>query len=104
MISNPWILPGLMTIDDAVSHTWGITVSELKERTRRREVVEPRQVAMWWRIRNTRDSLSRIGSYYGRDHCTVLHAKKTVKDLMKYDHDFFCKVEQVNKMMISNKK
>lgn len=101
MIKNPWIFPGIMGIDDAVSHVWGITPEMLKQRARKREVVEPRQVAIWWRIRNTSESLNRIGGYYGLDHATALHARNQVMNLMKYDRSFQTMVDQVEKMMIS---
>jgi chromosomal replication initiator protein len=99
------IIPGLiMNIDDAVSHVWGIEKNMLYIKTRKRGIVEPRQVAMWWRRINTTDSLAGIGKIYGNvEHSTVFHSCKTVEDLLKNNCQFRNMVEQVLKF-ISPKK
>lgn len=51
---------------------------------RKREVVEAHQIMMWLCCRYTRLSLSTIGgNIRGKDHATVLHAKKTINDLIE---------------------
>jgi hypothetical protein len=51
-------------------------------RTRKREYVYARQIAMLLISKHTRFSLAKIGSEFGgRDHATVLHAKKTIQNL-----------------------
>lgn len=52
--------------------------------TRRRDLVIARQISMLLSKENTRQSLSYIGYHIGRkDHATVLHAIKTVKNLIE---------------------
>jgi len=91
-----YLRPGLMGIDDIVSESFGVTVERMKaeDRKRKREEVEARQFAMWWRERNTKETLADIGMMYGgRDHSTVLHAKKTVNNLMETNKVFREKAE-----------
>lgn len=82
-----------LDIDQLVAEHWGIAVADMSKHTRRREVVAPRQMAMYFQKTYTRQSLSEIGRRYGnKDHSTVLHACRTVENLfdtdMKYRHFF----------------
>jgi chromosomal replication initiator protein len=55
---------------------------------------------MWWRSRNTKDSLAAIGLMYGdRDHATVIHARKTVNNLMETNKVFREKAEEALKLL-----
>ncbi|MEH0007636.1 MAG: chromosomal replication initiator protein DnaA [Flavobacteriales bacterium] len=61
----------------------------LVSKTRRREVVQARQLAMFFSKKLTKNSLARIGKQIGnRDHATVLHAVKTVTNLSETDKTF----------------
>lgn len=67
----------------------GIPVEKLMQKTRKREIVEARQIAMYLAKRNTKETLSEIGFNIGRkDHTTVIHACKTVENLIETDHGF----------------
>lgn len=71
-----------------------LTIADLRIRTRKREIVEARQVCMWWLKNNTKQSLNDIGSYFGEfDHATVLHACKTVNNLIDTNKAFKQKIE-----------
>lgn len=71
-----------------------LTIDDLRIRTRKREIVEARQVCMWWLKNNTKQSLAEIGSYFGDfDHATVIHACKTVNNLIDTDKLFKEKIE-----------
>jgi len=85
-----------MDIDEIVSESFGVTVERMKakDRKRKREEVEARQFAMWWREQNTKESQESIGDRYGgRDHATVIHARKTVNNLMETNKVFREKAE-----------
>jgi chromosomal replication initiator protein len=70
----------------------GIHVELMKSKTRKREVVEARQIAMDFTYTYTRLSLKLIGlEFGGRDHSTVIHAKQTVADLRITDKLFSSK-------------
>lgn len=61
----------------------------LISKSRKREIVQARQMAMYLAKFNTRESLQSIGKNIGkRDHATVLHACKTVTNLLDTDKEF----------------
>ena len=64
-----------------VSSLFGISEEDLVGKSRKKEIVEARQTAMFL-CRNILDSsLSSVGMYFGgRDHTTVMHAIKTVEN------------------------
>lgn len=63
-----------------ISDYYGITVDDLTNQSRRREITVPRQIAMYLTRELTTMSLPQIGQAFGnRDHSTVLHACKTVE-------------------------
>ena len=73
-------------IDEAAIHT----------KTRKREIVQVRQIAMFLAKKHTENSASKIGQLIGkRDHATVLHACKTVKDLIEVDKSFKAEIEEI---------
>ena len=61
----------------------------LEQRTRKRSIVQPRQIAMVISKLKTKYSLAIIGSEIGeKDHATVLHAIKTVVNLYETSREF----------------
>ena len=68
-------------IKKTVCDYFNIAPDQLKSKTRKREIVQSRQVAMYFAKIYTKNSLASIGSQIGgKDHATVLHACKTVKE------------------------
>lgn len=58
----------------------------IRAKTRKQEVVNARQIAMYLTKELTNSSLKTIGLHFGgRDHSTVIHAYQTVEDSMKND-------------------
>ncbi len=58
-----------------------ITEDLVRGKTRKREVVQARQVAMYFSKELTQHSLKTIGLYFGgRDHSTVIHANQSVEN------------------------
>lgn len=77
-------------VEDVVCDYFSISREELLSKTRRRQIVQARQIAMYI-CRNyiSNCSLSTIGAEIGgKDHATVLHACSTVSDLMSTDRVF----------------
>ena len=65
-----------------------LTISFL-QKTRKREIVQARQITMYLAKAFTKNSLKTIGEHFGgRDHTTVIHSCQTVKDLMDTDTVF----------------
>lgn len=71
--------------------------------SRKRELVQARQISMYLSRNHTNNSLASIGSLTGgRDHATVLHACNTVKDLLDTDRSFRkCVVDIENQLKSS---
>jgi chromosomal replication initiator protein len=58
----------------------------IRAKTRKQEVVNARQIAMYLTKELTNSSLKTIGLHFGgRDHSTVIHAYQTIEDSMKND-------------------
>jgi len=55
---------------------------DIHRKSRKREIVQPRQIAMYFSMKNRLGSLTEVGWQIGqKDHATVLHACKTVANL-----------------------
>ena len=73
-------------------------VTTLQSKTRKRHIVQARQLAMFFAKKLTKASLANIGQQIGhRDHATVLHACKTVDNLAFTDKQFRKYVEDLTK-------
>lgn len=65
---------------------FGLSVEDIRSSGRRKEVVIPRQVAMYLVRELTNASLPEIGQYFGgRDHTTVLYAIQKVQEMVDTD-------------------
>ncbi|MDD3195407.1 MAG: chromosomal replication initiator protein DnaA [Paludibacter sp.] len=83
-------------IRDLVCEHFSLSVDAISTRSRKREVVQARQIAMYLSKQHTKNSLSSIGTLIGqRDHATVLHACKIVTDLMEIDKSFRMSVKEI---------
>jgi chromosomal replication initiator protein len=88
-----------VSIDDIISKVcahYEIEESAIHTKTRKREVVQVRQLAMYLAKKYTDASSSKIGQYIGKkDHATVLHACKMIKDQVEVDKAFKAEVEEI---------
>ena len=91
---------GIEFIQKAVSDYFDIKADDLKAKTRKKEIVTARQVAMYFSKEFTNHSLKSIGYHFGgRDHSTVIHAVQTVNDLMETDSTFRNSVNDLKKKL-----
>ena len=75
-----------------------IEEDRVRGKTRKREVVRARQIAMYFCKEFTQNSLKTIGLHFGgRDHSTVIHANNTVEDQMETDEQFRSTVEEIGR-------
>lgn len=87
-------------IQDSVSDYFQMDIDTLQSKTRKRHIVQARQIAMYFSKKLTKSSLASIGKQIGdRDHATVLHACKTVNNLKQTDKQFNKFVEDINKKL-----
>jgi chromosomal replication initiator protein len=85
-------------IQKIVCDYFNIPVDALNSKTRKREIVQARQLSMFFSKRHTKSSLASIGLHCGnKDHATVLHACKTVLNLIQTDKQFKSYVDELDK-------
>jgi chromosomal replication initiator protein len=76
-------------IQKMVCEYFDVSYDKLLHKTRKREIVQARQITMYLAKAFTKNSLKNIGEHFGgRDHTTVIHSCQTVKDLMDTDSFF----------------
>ncbi|PEN08819.1 chromosomal replication initiator protein DnaA [Longimonas halophila] len=85
-------------IQRIVCEYFDINEDLIRAKTRKREVVRARQIAMYFCKEMTQHSLKTIGLHFGgRDHSTVIHAVKTVEDQVDTDTQFRDAVDQIGR-------
>lgn len=88
-----------ITIDgiiETVCNHFEVDASIIHTKSRKREVVQVRQIAMYLAKKHTDSSSSKIGQLIGgKDHATVLHACKIVKELCEVDKVFRADMENI---------
>ena len=86
------------SIVSSVAKFFNIKVQDMKGPRRTRQLVVPRQVAMFLARRHTGLSLPEIGKHFGgRDHTTVMHAVRKIEKQIATDEIFRRKIEMVRK-------
>ena len=89
-----------LTIDQIqrlVCEYFGIAEDLVRAKTRTREVVQARQIAMYFCKRLTQHSLKTIGLHFGgRDHSTVIHANQSVENQMETDPKFMDMIGEIS--------
>ena len=87
-------------IQKIVCDYFNMSVEMMKSKTRRREVVQARQISMFFAKNMTKSSLATIGMNCGnKDHATVLHAYRTVNNLIDTDKRFRSYIEDLEKRL-----
>ena len=87
-------------IQKVVCNYFNIPLDHIQSKTRKREIVQARQVAMFFSKSLTKASLATIGTQIGgKDHATVLHACKTVNNLIETDKRFRIQIDEIEKKL-----
>ena len=93
----------ILFIQEIVSKFFHISIEEMKDKVRKKEIVIARQVAMYFSKDYTNNSLKSIGNHFGgRDHSTVIHAVQSVNDMIDTDKIFKKSISEINKRLSSN--
>lgn len=74
-------------IIDSVCKYFNVTPKELRMRKRNRELVDPRHICMYLIKMKTNMQVTKIGDLFDRDHTTVLHGVKSVKNQLTHPAD-----------------
>lgn len=85
-------------IQKSVCEYFEVPVDKLREKTRKRNIVQARQLSMYLAKNFTKNSLKVIGKHFGgRDHSTVIHSCQMVQNLMDTDSEFRESVKELEK-------
>lgn len=85
-------------IQKIICDYFNIPVDQLNSKTRKRDIVQARQLAMFFSKKLTKSSLATIGLHCGnKDHATVLHACRTVNNLIDTDKSFKTFVDEIER-------
>jgi len=88
-------------IQRRVAEHYDIRLADMKSKRRPESIAFPRQVAMFLSRQHTESSLSEIGDAFGgRDHGTVMHACRAVKNRMEVDAQVRQTVNYLDKMLL----
>jgi len=88
------------SIQKIICDYFNMTPELLHTKSRKREIVQVRQICMYFAKAMTKLSLSTIGaSLGGKDHATVLHANKTVINLMETDKKYRSQIGELEKKL-----
>jgi chromosomal replication initiator protein len=88
------------TIQRTVCDYFSIPEDLIRAKTRKQEIVNARQVAMYLAKELTNCSLKTIGLHFGgRDHSTVIHAYQSVEDQMRIDQKYQANVQQIRRRL-----
>jgi chromosomal replication initiator protein len=92
-----------ITIDEIIAvvcRHFSLDVSTIQTKSRKREVVQARQLAMYLSKLYTDCTNAKIGTLIGgKDHATVMHACKTVKELQEVDKGFRAELEELQQQL-----
>ena len=92
--------PKVEEIQRVVARHFRVSVSDMVSARRTKNVVIPRQVAMYLAKTMTPRSLPEVGRRFGnRDHTTVLHAVRKVEELITTDKQMAEDIETLKRLL-----
>lgn len=77
--------PIVVMVFSLVKKHTGLSVDALKTINKKRHIAVARQLNMYFICKYTKYTLQSVADIFKRDHATVLHAKKTIRDLIDTD-------------------
>lgn len=90
-------------IQKKVADYYHLKIADMHSARRNRAIARPRQIAMYLAKQVTTRSFPEIGrSFGGRDHTTVMHAVRTIEDLIQRDHDLEEDVKLLESMLTNS--
>lgn len=83
-------------IVNTVSKYYGVTISELKGKCRKRRIVKPRQIIVYLLRTKARMVLSDIGDVLNRDHTTMIHSITCIQNELTHPYDDSLEKDLIN--------
>jgi hypothetical protein len=90
-------------ITEIVFNYFDLPIVYLHSKSRKRELVQARQIAMYFSRKLIKASYELIGEVVGsRDHATVMHGEKTVKNLYETSREIKNHVDTIEELIYDN--
>jgi hypothetical protein len=85
-------------IQDVVCKYYNLTLEQLHTETRKREIVQARQIAQYFAKQLTKVKLEVIGEKIGnKNHSTISHASKVVNNLIDTDKEIKAQIKEIER-------
>jgi len=75
-------------IFSAVSNTYGVSIDDIKSANRSSNISQARNICMYVIKTVTGITLKEVGTFFGKDHSTVLHSIKRIESALEKDQTF----------------
>ena len=93
------LTPG--NIKKVVAEFFGLKISDLEGSKRSRDIVYPRQIAIYLIRKHTDMSLPQIGKEFGdRDHTTIMHSCEKIEEELKFNDSLKDRIERIESQLI----
>ncbi len=100
-VSLPRAIVSVQEILNLVTKHYNVRLSDLQGKRRTKSIAFPRQVCMYLARELTSYSLEEIGgSFGGRDHTTVIHACKLIREKRTEDPEFDLHLEELTRTLV----
>jgi chromosomal replication initiation ATPase DnaA len=86
-------------IKETVADLLNVTVEQMESTCRKREFVKPRHIAMYCLNKYTDLSLAKIAWEFHREHCDVIHARKSINGQLDIYKDFRAELSRIMKIL-----
>lgn len=88
------------SIMGVVSSYYTLSLEELCGKSRKKEIVRPRQIAMYLLRKENNASFPTIGEYFGgRDHTTAMHACEKIGKLLEHDEEILREINFIRERL-----
>ena len=84
-------------IQKKVAERYHVKLSDLRGKSRKKEIVMPRQIAMYLCRDLLSISLVSLANEFNRDHTTIMHGHDKIKDMIEEDQNFRQEIEEIIK-------
>jgi chromosomal replication initiator protein len=99
-LSKPVQNLGPKSVMEKITDFYGINIDDVKKKTRKKEIVHPRQVIMYILREDLDISFPTIGEHLGgRDHTTVIHSYEKVKKSIETDPVLEREIEEIRELL-----
>jgi len=87
-----------------VAREQNVKISDIRSKKRNRDVVRARRMSIYLARNLTPNSMPQIALYFGmKDHTTVSHTMRTIREILKRDEDFKLMLEELSNKINYNK-